>query len=73
MEKSIRRNLFLKPLATVYLLGFLQDLPEGNWLPVQLDFLQPCSSAVCQHEVGLGDTESLIILLRSQWCDSVNL
>ena len=50
MIKSIRRNLFLQPLAAVYLLGFLKDLPEGNGLPVQLDFLHPGSPPVGQHE-----------------------
>ena len=64
MRKSIQRNLHLQSLAVIDLLGFLQDLPEGNGLPVLLDFLQAGSPAVRQHEVGLSDAEFLLFLSR---------
>ena len=64
VTESLGRNLILKSLSIVCFLGFLQDFPEGDGLAVQFDFLQTGSPPVGQHEVGLGDVEFLLFLLR---------
>ncbi len=55
----------LKPLQAipvVDLLGFMDDLPEGNRPSVLGGFLQPGSPAVGEHEVCLGDPQLLRFL-----------
>ena len=70
MLKSIRRNLTLELLAVIGLLGLLEDFPERNGLSVLLDFFQTCCSPVGQHEVRLGDPQSLQFLLRFHYMTS---
>ena len=64
VTESLGRDLLPYLFPVIDLPGFMQDLPEGNGLPVLLNLFQPSRTAVGQHEVGFADVEFLLFLLR---------